>query len=1196
MSDPTSTLGGIPPPGSSELSQLLSSLGVSSTGATDSTPSGEPDPLVVSRGRLTKLRADVEHGSNVLKRLAETVELSPSTSPTAGSAVVVVRLSPPPTSKSYTGRAPPFAFVGSSSSGDVAAFVERISHGENGVTYTACADKAEAILVLRNIVLALIEHFESLRVELVAEAQARIDETMKSAKEAGVVQDSSADNDNAAPPTADTVMDEDGRILNEEGLPFVDPMEVESTAQSSGRSATTVAKFKPQQKLTGEERKKWIDSVFGRFEAGEGDEDEDEDEDEADAQAQSSDDEDEATAEKKLLAKERESLIADLKDVARKQAGHGDECAGQPSTTTPPSATPPLPSSKPLKSALKPTAPPPPATPRFGSQGIRRGFLNMNPSSPAAEASSSPVSTPAMERSQSLVELPTSAAAGKRKETVREDSEGAVERMTQSAEQLQRSEGAEVSNSKPKAKKQVRIQSPTRSRGEAVVAPVPAAATPSSSSSSSSSSSRADHPDDVGVEEEAARIVDLLGPTVVQGTPAGDEALSKMTAIQKQEDEAARQAQEAIRIREEKARKMRENASKPAVGMSVMERSKKAVEAQSQPSPLQAQIQQAKASAFKRGFLNSKAAAPTAQQQPKSSTSSTPSTSNPRTSLGMSALDRSLINDRPIEAERQAQGLPPAVPHARPSKAYAEKMEKRRKGEAPDDDDSKQAADEKVVVGTGTRDDGSRVRFQLDAGGGDAGEDAQGDDDGDDGGSDADADDMAEDELDEHDEEAFARAAYASGDISDNEAGPSTARRSKSTTSAATDDDDDNGDSDSDWNLDSDSDGYDSADLADLEPSFDGLVSDLENAELAREYALAKARQMEARSKMTYEQRRDLERAISGEKDRSQNEAESSNLWTEEEIDGRHLSAVSGDREVHPEGYGGPPNKMSRFRASRIVKALGLGDSSVGVVPDRPEAGMRPDASEEDLKADAAGHELAHLLENAANLGPQGTREGGSENHPHASAHAHPQANHGYSYAMKEGNDEPVPPVMVLPSLTPLRYPRDNNDETTKTPAQLDESHPIPRDGIDLAGETDEDEDDDDLLDVMRQRMAEREQRLSGGVDDATPRPPAKPSREEGDGGMDRSSGTAMDAPPAVIGSASALRGMQRERGNGQTAPQPSVSRFKAARSATQQQQQQDSQQFPTPPPPSSSSSSPPAVAPPKVSRFKAARMARGEE
>ena len=388
----------------SELSQLLSSLGVS-TEAFDADPTSQgPDPLVINRNRLTRLKADVQYGSQVLKDLSDLATVDGS------SPQILLRLTPPITSKAYAGPAPPFAAIQACDNDeDLGAFVEKVSGNENGITYTLCEDKAEAILLARSIVLALIDHFESLRTKLVADAQSRIDETVSRAKQSGVISQGASSSDTQT----DTLMDEDGRVLNEQGLPFVDPVDVLTDTTADNKPRSSVAKFEPQQRLTRDDRKKWIDDIFSRFE---GQDDQDDDNGDSAQDDHHSDHSDADEEEAKTLDKERQSLVPELQNISKAKAA------------------------KPLKSALKHTSHPPPPTPppKFGSSGIRRGFLNMNPSSPAAEASSSPVSTPKLERSLSNDPMMSP--------TPSRIDETAGERLTQSAELA--------------PKKHVRIQDP----------------------------------------------------------------------------------------------------------------------------------------------------------------------------------------------------------------------------------------------------------------------------------------------------------------------------------------------------------------------------------------------------------------------------------------------------------------------------------------------------------------------------------------------------------------------------------------------------------------------------------------------------------------------------------------------------------------------------------------------------------------
>lgn len=1126
---------------SSDLIKLLSSLGLDTEqdngGAQQQHEPLGPDPLVVARGRLTKLKADIDALAPLLKSLVDEGSSSPGEQ-------VALRIQPPITSTSHTDSPPLLRLAAGQTWQEASAAAAKASR--QPCSYLPFDSAAQAADYLRTLLTQLTQHFESLRSTLVAEAQERIRQTLAAAsKDPAALADAAAGRERQ-------VVDEDGRILNEEGLPFVDPTEriAESAAASSTNGTdrgSTVAPFKPQQTLEGEDRKKWIDHIFSRFE-GLADEDDDEDEGE--------DAED---------AKEG--------DVARK-APRTD-----PLSTPPP--PPPPPQVKPLKSALKASPAPPLTTDsKFGHQGIRRGFLNMNPSSPAAVSSSDPIEARFDEVAPAAASMPMSRSHSQGESRSREREEEAnVEAMTQSMTGLE-SFGAPTAASPAKSKKKsVRIQSPERSRKPATRAPADISA---SSAAASSSSSSADP--DAGVEDEAARIVSLLGPEVVAGTERGEEALKSLRDEQAQAEEAARRQVEEIK---RKKREQEENKAKgPAVGLSVMERPRGA--APSGSGATAAAVSAAKQSAFKRGFLNRPppraAAAAAASATSSAPASASSSAAGPRESLGMSALDRSLISDVPLEAERESQGLPPAVPHARPSKAYREKLEKRREqGDAAAMEvDDGGTAGESVVVGTGkeaSSGGGKGVRFQLDSA---AVSHQEADDDDEDMEDDEVAElregDTAELELDEHDEEAYARSAYASGDVADDESGHA------GTLGGDDDDDEEDAAHDSDWSLDS-YEHYSASDLADLEPTFTGLVSDLENAELAREYALAKARQMQERQTMSEERRKELAMAISGERMKEEERLarggggggdKEDELWREDEIDGRDLVSAMGfeEEEIKKRREVDPPNRMSRFKASRIVQALGMGvDGVSGEASNRPSAGFRERGTEEDRRADEAGHELAHLLEGATNAGPGGAVPGAE--------------------ASSSSRTAPGPsPVMVLPSMTPLRYPKAPSTSAARV-SNLKESDRLPKGGVDLEGETDEDEKDDVLMDVMRARLEEKEYKekkrlekeaeaaakgsdVAAAAKRAQQAPPPR-SRWNGidEDDRDTRSGVAMAAPPSIGGGAAKAKKRElpvsSSSSSGTDAEQPSAPAAAAAS-----------------PPPAQEAAAPQQ----KMSRFKAARLA----
>lgn len=1116
VSGPSESSSSAPPlnPGS-DLSKLLSSLGLSAAQEQDagSEPQGQdgsesagfsPDPLLVSRSRLMRMKADCEHTAALLRRLvdqhaqreSEPIRLAVRTAPSLTDSDIKV---------------PPYVLEGSSPS-DLERTIDqaKAASSTTNAAYRLCASPEDLIAFVRTALTELITRFEALRKELLMAAQNRIKETMKQGGGSDKVSDEA--NAVANGQATQTVVDEEGQVLNEDGLPFEDPNGEEMAATTSQALLEGDAPRKVN--MTSEERKRWIDDVFTRFEG------QDEDDEDIEVSGEG----------KEVVEAPQSSELEVANDDGRK---HDEEDLAMREE--------PKPSIKPLKSVLKPSAASP-SSQNFGHQGIRRGFLNMNPSSPAAEASSMPVSpadaSDTDSSGQQMTRSMSSTQVGGA--STREDQE-TVERMTRSLDEL-----VPAGSQPKKAKKSVRIQSPDRARSDRDAKKVPVVP-----------KSHAEHPDDVGVEDEAARIVDLLGPGVVAGTERGEEALRSLEKEQKEAEEAALQQVKDIRQKREKHRQQSEADGRPALGTSVMERPRKASSKQEKgvDSSLNTQATQAKASAFKRGFLskppNDKPRE--IRNRPTASSKATATQAQnvtARQSLGMSALERSLISDRPLEAQREEQGLPPTVPHARPSKAYREKLN--RKKQAGESSASSQFAAEgsaqgpPKVVGTGKDEQGSnsKVRFQLDPS--DAGNDQ----------AEAEEEEEEEDDteldLDEHDEEAYARAAYASGDKDDDE------------DDAAMGQDDDGGNG-SDWSLDSYE--YSASDLADLEPTFNGLVSDLESAELAREYALAKARQMEARRTMTDERRAELERAMTGEKERR----EEGDIWTESDIDGADIvSAVqngSGEGEASQgkKSSSDPPNRMSRFRASRIVQALGMGaDAEVANRTSHPEAGWVGGADEADRRADEAGHDLAHMLEGAQNVGPQ---------------------NGGDSQGSSKGRS----PVMILPSMTPVRYPR---NEGKRAPLESDR---LPQEGVDLEGETDEDEADDVLMDVMRTRLEERQEREEAASAAAAGE---TSSRSSGKNAGDNTSAGPSSRRSTPMSNTWEGEADSRARNSGQSlsAP-PSLKSSRHSPAPAFSVPQHTTAATTEPPIDEAPSAAPPSVAPgQKMSRFKAARLSAQQQ
>ena len=142
-------------------------------------------------------------------------------------------------------------------------------------------------------------------------------------------------------------------------------------------------------------------------------------------------------------------------------------------------------------------------------------------------------------------------------------------------------------------------------------------------------------PEDAGTYEEAARIVELLGPQVIQGHPNAERIFAEMEAsqphiVQKTEPAPAPSA-------------------KPPIGDVVVERAADAPTERTSSSTR-------RPSAFK-------------QRMRKDTLPSAPSVSQ-----GVSAIERAGRADDEMAEQRRQQGLPPRVPHARPTKAYAAKL------------------------------------------------------------------------------------------------------------------------------------------------------------------------------------------------------------------------------------------------------------------------------------------------------------------------------------------------------------------------------------------------------------------------------------------------------------------------------------------------------------------------------------------
>lgn len=154
-------------------------------------------------------------------------------------------------------------------------------------------------------------------------------------------------------------------------------------------------------------------------------------------------------------------------------------------------------------------------------------------------------------------------------------------------------------------------------------------------------------PEDAGVHEEAARIVDLLGPEVIRGHPNAERIFAEMKAAEPQVVQKAVEPKPAP------------ESAKPAVGEAIVERS-------------------AEASTKRTGSSARKPSAFKQRKMQKQAEGSVPTA--PQISQGVSAIERAGRTDDDLAVARQKQGLPPQIPHARPTKAYAAKLAQRARG------------------------------------------------------------------------------------------------------------------------------------------------------------------------------------------------------------------------------------------------------------------------------------------------------------------------------------------------------------------------------------------------------------------------------------------------------------------------------------------------------------------------------------
>lgn len=625
----------------------------------------------------------------------------------------------------------------------------------------------------------------------------------------------------------DQIINEDGKALNEEGLPFINV--TEQVAEQDDRFGKGVVQtFKPAEEKSKEERKKWMESILNQLEEDEGE----------------------------------ESFIQ-KKPQTEQNPQNGSHARVS-------SADRPLPPRSVLKHTFHNVSP----DPKFGASGIRKGFLNMNPSSPAAEHSSDPIENVRLMAADDNMSASTSSLGSM------------ADQMTNADERMSRS--GEIGGKSKKKKKSVRIQSPegvreTKSVREELIGPI------------RETKRIGGDVEDEGNEEEAKMIVELLGIDSIKGHPQYESIKQSMKA---QEDEAKRSSEQA-NANYQSASKIADGV--PSVRKEVIEHVPGAT------TPLPSSSKSTKGtSAFKAGFLNVKPKQYTKPPLP-------PLPAGPQTTQGISALERATNRDEIISEERMKQGLTPSVPHARPSKAFAERIEARKRGERisnesddmhPDDETpakmSKvrfgEANDGKVDVKVGTAATETTNKFQDDQMAGIEDDDYSDEDDV-----------MAELGLEVYDEELDEDQVDALGYFSDEDADPDI--------------------------------GFDSDDMVEavIPPQFDSDAGEISNDELRKEYERIKASLMQQNvfhpSKLSEGQR-------SGEASEPTDDMEGLD-------DGQDLSLID-------EGADQNAN-MSRFRRERLHRAM-----------------MGRKAVSRELGTGASSHanDSSAALRNAHNVGP----------------------------------------------------------------------------------------------------------------------------------------------------------------------------------------------------------------------------------
>lgn len=845
------------------------------------------------------------------------------------------------------------------------------------------------------------------------------------------------------------LLNQKNEALNEEGLPFYEPVEQISEEEATKQGRNYMQPFvrsEDENAADKDKRKRWLDDTLSKLEAEELDEGSDEEMPALNAGSNAEAPQDSAPPVEENRVVLRTRTPSPSPPPSPEDALKPKNLPEIVSAARPP----------PVKSALKAVARPDIVQrPSFGSSGIRHGFLNLNPSSPGAIKSS--YSWEDLEKDQ-----PKESDRPSRSVTPTPLSRnGSTVGSSLLSRVVDAGSSPITSGASTPSRKSVRIKSPERPHPEAApgsgLTPLqralrssirvkenyeePSNSLAQRSLDSGSGTAEKRHKDDIGVEEEAERIVKLLGPDVVEGHPNAPppDVLRKMQEAHEEDRRLSTPEAVAARAKQEEKERERERlqrlAEKPALGQAVMERpSGGGSREKGKENAEKAKAQQAKFSAFKAGFLNQK---PAANASEKERTRFVPNASvgrkaGPKQSLGMSAIDRASLGDDELSERRQAMGLSAAVPHARPSKAYAEKMKQRQEGKIADVKEGAEDEEKDVTLARPKEGDDmprpGRVRFGPHTGSTNDEDEAEEVNEINPGTAlenhlPEDVDDGRE--LDEEQEEPKIEGEGADTDEDEDAYFDSylsnRSRRSAAAESRGLDDGEGEEFDEDDWDMDEEDEDdfeeddeddfdYDPDDLMALAPRMGADAEGLSgNPELLREYEEARARLAAMGLKLPGD-------ASSGSGNVEETRAAMEAAAREQEDDDYEMDVVPLDAAVEDAEYQGNTtstlpgsSRISRFKASLAQQ-----------------------------RTTPSGKNLEEMLSGARNLGSDSAAFG------------------------MDGKDQSAP-MMIIPQLAPVRFPKNGDLIEGKS------SGPVELDGW-------ESDDDDERAEMVMRSRLEREE------------------------------------------------------------------------------------------------------------------------